>query len=71
MSIAVETDANADWLKTPSEYAISAGHPEWSPKQVMADMEAKGQTDCYLYKRLKEDPNFERKIRRQQAKPNR
>lgn len=68
MAIQFESDATSDWLKTPSEYAISEGHPEWGPKQVMADMEAKGLTDLYLYKRLQEDPNFERKIRRRQQR---
>ena len=57
-----EDAANADWLKTPSEMALSAGIPN-TPKAVMKYLREQGLQDSPLYRRLKADPNFEAKLR--------
>jgi hypothetical protein len=58
-----ESADQADWLKVPSEVAISVGHPEWGPLDVMKYLEEQGLTDTLLYRRLQADPNFEQKLR--------
>lgn len=53
-----ETLEMADWLKTPSELEISTGKPN-AKKQL----EEAGLKDTPLYRKLKRDPDFEKKIR--------
>ena len=54
-----EDERNADWLKTPSEVALSAGVPN-TPEAVMGYLERQGLQESPLYRRLKAEPNFER-----------
>ena len=53
-----ETLEMADWLKTPSELEVSTGKPD-AKKQL----EDAGLTDTPLYRKLKADPDFEKKLR--------
>jgi len=55
-----EDAANADWLKTPSEVALSAGIPN-TPKAVMKYLREQGLQDSPLHRRMLVDPNFEQK----------
>jgi hypothetical protein len=61
-----ESADQGDWLKVPSDVAISLGHPEWGPLDVKAYLEREKLTDTLLYRRLEEDPYFEEKIKARQ-----
>jgi len=56
-----EAPDQADWLKVPSEVLL--GKPEGT--DIMKYLEDRGLQDTLLYRRFKEDPDFEARIMEQ------